>query len=101
MADVRRTKEGKVVPTKKVTKKKAAGPRILHTLTPDELNEYQNRHRLLLSKQMEFYAASNYVDILQNALIEEYGLPIKFNLDIETGVITEVEVEDNDQNGRV
>jgi hypothetical protein len=96
MADIRKAK-----PTK--ARKPRKPPRVLHTLTEDERREYENRHRLLLSKQMEFHAASNYVDIFQNALIEEYGLPIKFNLNIETGVITEVEVEaDTDaQNGRV
>lgn len=55
---------------------------------------------MLLAKQMEFHAASNYMDIFQNALIEEHKLPIKFNLNIETGVVTEVEVEDA-ENGRV
>jgi hypothetical protein len=51
---------------------------------------------------MEFHAASNYMDIYQNALIEEHGLPIKFNLNIETGIVTEVGVEEpNAQNGRV
>lgn len=78
----------------------AKKPRRIYKLTADELLEYQNRHKLLLMKQMEFHAASNYMDILQNALIEEHGLPIKFNLNIETGVVTEVEVE-NAENGRV
>jgi hypothetical protein len=100
MADVRRDKTGKVAPTKKPVKKK---PRKLYTLSADELNEYQNRHRLLLAKQMEFHAASNYMDIFQNALIDEHNLPIKFNLNIETGAVTEVEVEveENAENGRV
>jgi hypothetical protein len=88
--------------TKRTTTKK---PRKLYTLSADELLEYQNRHRLLLSKQMEFHAASNYMDIFQNALIEEHKLPIKFNLNIETGVITEVPIEMEDdtnaENGRV
>jgi hypothetical protein len=95
MADVRVPKSS---PRKKTKPRKA---RVLYTLSTDELNEYQNRHRLLLAKQMEFHAASNYMDILQNALIEEHGLPIKFNLNIETGVVTEVEVEGNAQNGSV
>jgi hypothetical protein len=99
MADVR-AKKAKVAPTSKPKKPRA--PRKLYTLTADELLEYQNRHRLLLTKQMEFHAASNYMDIYQNALIEEHGLPIKFNLNIETGIVTEVGVEEpNAQNGRV
>ena len=78
----------------------------LYTLTADELLEYQNRHRLLLQKQMEFHAASNYMDIFQNTLIEEHALPIKFNLNLETGAVTEVEIEveedgSNAENGRV
>lgn len=94
MSDVRRKTK---VPA---TASKAKKPRKLYTLSDDELNEYQNRHRMLLAKQMEFHAASNYMDIFQNALIEEHKLPIKFNLNIETGVVTEVEVEDA-ENGRV
>jgi hypothetical protein len=101
MADIRKKPHSNKVPSS-ARKPKLKKPRVLYTLTEDELNEYQNRHRLMLSKQMEFFAASNYMDILQNALIEEHGLPIKFNLNIETGVVTEVEVEvDNAQNGSV
>lgn len=86
--------------TPRTTRKKKPTAKVLHTLNADELLEYQNRHRLLVTKQMEFHAASNYVDILQNALIAEYDLPSVFDLNIETGVITERE-EPDAQNGRV
>jgi hypothetical protein len=99
MADVRRDKSGKVAPTKAPVKRKRK-PKVLHTLTEDERLEYENRHRLLLSKNMEYHAASNYVEVFQNALIEEYGLPQRFDLNIETGIITERE-EPDAQNGRV
>jgi hypothetical protein len=90
--------------TKKAPARKKKPPVPLYTLTADELHEYQNRHRLMLMKQMEFQAASHYMDVFQNALIEDHALPIKFNLNMETGMVTEVPVEEessNVENGRV
>lgn len=90
------------------TKKKVPAtkkPRILYTLSSEELEEYKTRHGYMIFKHMELAAASNYVEVFQNALIEEHGLPIRFDLDLETGKVTErpveVEVEGNAENGRV
>jgi hypothetical protein len=97
MADVRKKK----APVK-ATKKK---PRTLYTLTKEELDEYNRRHAFMVLKNTELQAASNFMEIFQNALIEEHGLPISFDLDLETGRITERQVEGvdetNAQNGRV
>lgn len=90
------------------TKKKVPAtkkPRVLYTLSSEELEEYKTRHGYMIFKHMELAAASNYVEVFQNALIEEHGLPIRFDLDLETGKVTErpveVEVEGNAENGRV
>jgi hypothetical protein len=85
--------------------KKAKQPRVLYTLSSEELEEYKTRHGYMVFKHMELAAASNYVEVFQNALIEEHGLPITFDLNLETGKVTEreapEEVTENAENGRV
>ncbi len=93
-------------PTKK---KQPPKPRVLYTLSSEELEEYKHRHSYMVLKNTELHAASNYLEVFQNALIEEHSLPIKFDLNLETGKVTErsvepppiEEVQDNAENGRV
>lgn len=81
---------------------KLTGQRVLYRLNDAEREEYKRRHNLLLLKQAEFQAASVFVDEFQNALIEEHGLPVVFDLNLETGNVTERPKEDEHaQNGRV
>lgn len=60
----------------------------LATLTDEEIVEYRNRRNLLVNKQMEMVAASNYLDVYNDRLVEKYSLPSKFDLNLQTGVIS-------------
>lgn len=86
--------------------KKPKAPRVLYTLNPGELEEYRARHGFMMTKNMELHAASTYVEAYQNYLIEEHGLPVIFDLNLENGQITERPTDtevtaDHAENGRV
>ena len=84
MADVRRDKSGAPV---KATRK----PRVkkLATFTPEDRIEYLQRRSLFELKQREALAAANYMDQMGEDLRVKYDLPTIYNLDLETGIITE------------
>lgn len=68
----------------------------LAVLTEEDRVEYQNRHNLLVNKQMELMAVSNYMNKFQDTLVDRYGLPKQFDLTLTTGEIYEREgVESN------
>lgn len=81
-------------------KKLAPSRKPLATLTETERAEYQNRYNLMVNKQMELMSVSNYVNQFQDTLVEKYGLPKQFDLNMPTGEIFEREV-DNGANGGV
>ena len=75
--------------------KKGATPKriALAVLTEEERVEYANRHNLMINKQMELMSVSNYMNQFQDTLVEKYGLPTQFDLNIPTGEIYEREKE--------
>jgi hypothetical protein len=94
MGDVRRDKEGKAVGVVKNPRpRKVKKPTHLCTLTEEERVEYINRFSLMENKHREFLAMGAFVDILREEFRLKYDLPIKYILDLDTGNITEVEVE--------
>jgi hypothetical protein len=75
-------------------KKKAPKVKALYTLHEEERLEYVKRQALVQNKYMEFQASQLYINAFQDFLIEAHDLPQRFNLDLNTGVITEKEAED-------
>lgn len=77
-------------------KKKAPKPKpkVLYKLHEEERLEYTRRQALVQNKYMEFQAAQLYVQAFQNFLIEAHDLPQKFDLNLNTGLVTEKEAED-------
>lgn len=81
-------------------KKTAPKPKVLCTLPEDERLEYARRYNLAQNKMLEFQAASSYTDQFQKFLVDSYDLPQQFDVNLQTGVITE-RMPDNAENGSV
>jgi hypothetical protein len=84
----------RVPATKKPTTRKVGTPRaprakLLATLTDEERTDYILRYNMVEAKRREMLAAACYLDQLGEQFIAQYDLPKAYNLDLETGKITE------------
>ena len=78
-------------------------PRPLAVLTEEDRLEYALRHNLILQKQVEYDSLVKAQDAFRDSLVEKYGLPQKFDLNLNTGecVLRPPEEDEDAQNGRV
>jgi hypothetical protein len=79
-------------------KKKAprSKEKTLYILHEDERLEYVKRQNFVQSTYMELQAAQLYLSSFQDFLIKAHDLPEKFNLNLNTGIVTEKEKEAED-----
>jgi len=88
----------------RINKKSSNGvvkPKVLATLSEDHRSDFQRRASLVQTKQLEAIAAGAFYDAMVDHMVKFYDLPQKFDLDLDTGIISErLEIQlDNDKIG--
>ena len=68
-------------------------PKPLAILTDDERLDYAQRMAILNTKKIEIAACAEYFDALGEIFKEKYDLPSAYNLNLQTGEITAMEME--------
>ena len=70
---------------------KQNGPKPLAVLTEEERIEYARRRNAMDAKHLELLAVCAYVDQYTAFLTSQYELPRYYNIDLQTGVVTNAE----------
>lgn len=76
--------------------------KVLAVLSEEDRLEYARRNSLVIQKKQELDACALFLEFWQDMMIQKYGLPGKFDIDLNTGRATLRPEGGNDaQNGRV
>jgi hypothetical protein len=74
---------------RKKGKSKDNGATPLAILSEEDRIEYVRRKALVDHAGMQFQAAANYLDMMNQQLVQKYELPPKFDLELDSGFIRE------------